>query len=102
MNTFHYTNLPEPDDLFAVSGIMSIDCVSLPVSQIDLLHPTKHHLQRRKKGWEFEMTNLSNATVLYFQRFKYPTLTLLSHTIKCHHLQIMLRKILVIAIPPIP
>lgn len=36
--------LPEPQDLFATSGIMPVDCVSLPVHQVYLLHPTQHHL----------------------------------------------------------
>lgn len=44
-----YTNLPEPEDLFAASGIMPVDCASLPVHQVYLLHPTQHHLQSRRK-----------------------------------------------------
>ena len=36
--------LPEPVDLLAVLGVMSIDSVLLPVGQINLLHPTQHQL----------------------------------------------------------
>lgn len=39
--------LPEPVNLFAVFGVMSVDGVFLPVSQIDLLHPTQHQLQHK-------------------------------------------------------
>ena len=38
------TDLPEPDDLFATASVMSVDGVSLPVSEVDLLHATQHHL----------------------------------------------------------
>ena len=38
-------NLPEPLDLFAVPGVVAIDCVLLPFSDVELLHPTQHQLQ---------------------------------------------------------
>lgn len=38
------TDLPEPDDLFAVPGVVSIDRVPLPVLQVHLLHAAEHHL----------------------------------------------------------
>ena len=41
--------LPEPVNLLAVLGVMSVDGVLLPVSQIDLLHPTQHQLQHTHK-----------------------------------------------------
>ena len=41
--------LPEPVNLFAVFGVMSINGVLLPICQIDLLHPTEHQLRRQKK-----------------------------------------------------
>lgn len=37
--------LPEPDDLFAAASVMPVDGVSLPVHQVDLLHPAQHHLR---------------------------------------------------------
>lgn len=40
--------LPEPEDLFTASSIVSVNGVSLPVDQVDLLHPTQHYLQARK------------------------------------------------------
>lgn len=36
--------LPEPEDLFTASSIVSVNGVSLPVDQVDLLHPTQHYL----------------------------------------------------------
>ena len=39
------TNLPKPSDLFAVAIVMAIDCVSLPVFDIDLLHSAQHQFQ---------------------------------------------------------
>lgn len=36
--------LPEPDDLFAVSCIVTIHCVPLPVLQVYLLHAAQHDL----------------------------------------------------------
>lgn len=36
--------LPEPDDLFAVPGVVTIHSVSLPVLQVYFLHATQHHL----------------------------------------------------------
>lgn len=41
--------LPEPQDLFAASSIVSVNSVSLPVNQVDLLHPTQHHLHGSHK-----------------------------------------------------
>ena len=41
--------LPEPVDLLAVLGVMSVDRVLLPVGHIDLLHPTQHQLWQRKQ-----------------------------------------------------
>lgn len=41
--------LPEPVDLLAVFGVMSVDGVFLPVGQIDLLHPTQHQLHRTRQ-----------------------------------------------------
>ena len=38
------THLPEPDDLFAAASVVSVDGVSLPVGEVDLLHATQHHL----------------------------------------------------------
>lgn len=52
------TNLPKPENLLATSGVMSIDCVSLPVHQVYLLHPAQHHLQTRRKQ------DLSNGTTM--------------------------------------
>lgn len=43
------TNLPEPKNLLATSGIMSVDGVPLPVHKVYLLHPTQHHLKMRGK-----------------------------------------------------
>lgn len=37
--------LPEPNNLFAVSIVMTINGVSLPVVNINFLHATKHQLQ---------------------------------------------------------
>lgn len=39
------TDLPEPEDLLAAACVVSVDGVPLPVCQVDLLHPTQHHLQ---------------------------------------------------------
>lgn len=44
----HWTNLPEPCDLFAVPGIVTIYRVSLPVININFLHSTKHQLNKDK------------------------------------------------------
>ena len=44
----HYTNLPEPCDLFAVPGVVTIYRVSLPVININFLHSTKHQLNKHK------------------------------------------------------
>lgn len=41
--------LPEPNDLFAVPGVVSIHCVPLPVLKIDLLHATQHHLDHTNR-----------------------------------------------------
>lgn len=40
--------LPEPVNLFAVFGVVSINGVLLPICQIDLLHPAEHQLQQTK------------------------------------------------------
>lgn len=44
-----YPYLPEPVDLLAVFGVVSVDGVFLPVGQINLLHPTQHQLQHTKQ-----------------------------------------------------
>lgn len=49
--------LPEPVDLLAVLGVMSIDGVLLPVGQIDLLHPTQHQLQQTE--WHLKFSRVS-------------------------------------------
>ncbi len=41
------SHLPEPDDLFAVACVVTINGVPLPVLQIHLLHATQHHLKHR-------------------------------------------------------
>ena len=38
-------HLPEPVDLLAVFGVVSVDGVLLPVGQINLLHPAQHQLE---------------------------------------------------------
>lgn len=43
----HYTNLPEPCDLFAVPSVVTIYRVSLPVININFLHSTKHQLNKQ-------------------------------------------------------
>lgn len=43
------SHLPEPDYLFAVACVVTIDRVPLPVLQIHLLHATQHHLQTHKR-----------------------------------------------------
>lgn len=43
-----HADLPEPDDLFTAAGVVSVDGVSLPVCQVDLLHTTQHYLERDK------------------------------------------------------
>lgn len=40
------TDLPEPEDLFAVPSVVPVDGVSLPVCKVDVLHATQHHLWR--------------------------------------------------------
>lgn len=50
--------LPEPVDLLAVLGVMSVDGVLLPVSQIDLLHPTQHQLQHTHKHFKGQSVEL--------------------------------------------
>lgn len=43
---YHYSSyLPEPLYLFAVAGVVSVDCVSLPLVDIQFLHATEHQLQ---------------------------------------------------------
>lgn len=42
----NHNYLPEPHDLFAISSIVSVNRVLLPVCQIDLLHSTQHHLHQ--------------------------------------------------------
>lgn len=39
------TDLPEPDNLLAVEGVVSVDRVALPVLYIDLLHAAQHQFQ---------------------------------------------------------
>lgn len=41
--------LPEPEDLFTASSIVSVNGVSLPVDQVDLLHPTQHYLHESQE-----------------------------------------------------
>ena len=42
----HYSShLPEPLYLLAVAGVVSVDCVSLPLVDIQFLHATEHQLQ---------------------------------------------------------
>lgn len=56
--------LPEPVDLLAVLGVMSVDGVLLPVGQIDLLHPTKHQLQKgQRRGGYFKIWSLNYSHV---------------------------------------
>lgn len=43
------TDLPEPHDLFAISSIVSVNGVPLPVRQVDLLHSTQHDLRPKIK-----------------------------------------------------
>lgn len=38
--------LPEPDDLFAVPGVVTVHRVPLPVLKVDLLHAAQHHLHQ--------------------------------------------------------
>lgn len=43
--------LPEPVNLLAVLGVVSINGVLLPICQINLLHPTEHQLQQTKQNF---------------------------------------------------
>lgn len=42
--------LPEPDDLFAVPGVVAVHRVPLPVLQVHLLHAAEHHLAQPAAG----------------------------------------------------
>ena len=46
LNLYHNTctYLPEPLDLLGVACVMSVDCVLLPIINVDLLHTTQHQL----------------------------------------------------------
>lgn len=49
------TNLPEPKNLLATSGVMSVDGVSLPIHKVNLLHPTEHDLNVRRSTYCIEI-----------------------------------------------
>ena len=42
---FYSSYLPEPLYLLAIAGVVSVDCVSLPLIDIQFLHATDHQLQ---------------------------------------------------------
>ena len=44
----HYTNLPEPCNLFAIPSVVTVYRVSLPVLNINFLHSTKHQLNKHR------------------------------------------------------
>lgn len=61
--------LPEPHYLFAISCIMAINSVSLPVRHINLLHSTKHNLEKFTKfkitlAWVF--WNINYFSIYHF------------------------------------
>lgn len=75
-----HTDLPEPDDLFTAASIVSVDGVSLPVYQVNLLHTTQHDLGRntfslRQKvyrplhSWVFVFKHTSNSFASKYCRY---------------------------------
>lgn len=75
-----HTDLPEPDDLFTAASIVSVDGVSLPVYQVNLLHTTQHDLgwntfslrqkvYRPLHSWVFVFKHTSNSFASKYCRY---------------------------------
>lgn len=55
------TDLPEPDGLLAVPGVVPVHGVALPVGQVHLLHATQHHLgETELQGHAHSMVTATN------------------------------------------